>query len=120
MSGICGIYESGRELGNTSVEPMLDALALSDETSRQALSARSVALGTARRWGFQCGAEFDGISVVTDADLIELNALAADLGLSPEDARSLPIAMLIGRLYRIHGADFLNRIRGSFAIALWD
>ena len=47
----------------------------------------------------------------------ELQAL---LGIGAEEGRSLTDAELFLALYHAHGEDGLGRIRGQFAVALWD
>lgn len=120
MSGICGILEPGRELSTRVLVPMLDALTLSGETGREVLSARSVALGVARRWGFQQAATVDGVSVVADADLVDFKPIADALSLTIPAVQSMTGAELIARLYRARGLELLELLQGGFSFALWD
>lgn len=120
MSGICGFYEPGRELDEGVLAPMLDALALPDESERAAWAARSIALGVARRWSFQQSAQVNGVSVAVDADLVDLSSAAEALSLTTAAAASIPVAELIARLYLQRGTDCLKLLHGGFSVALWD
>jgi asparagine synthase (glutamine-hydrolysing) len=120
MSGICGILEPGRDLSARVLAPMLDALTLADESEREVLSARSINLGVARRWKFQQAATVDHISVVADADLVDLKAIAEALTITIPAAKSMTAAALIAQLYLACGLDLLERLHGGFSFALWD
>lgn len=120
MSGICGIHESGRELDERVLAPMLDALTLSGESERTAWAARSIALGVARRWSFQQSARVSGVSVAVDADLIDFSFAADALAMTAAAAASIPVAELIARLYLRRNIDFLRLLHGGFSLALWD
>jgi asparagine synthase (glutamine-hydrolysing) len=120
MSGICGICEVGREFGLGSVVPMLDAITLSDESERDLLGGRSIAMGVARRWTFQRAAAADGVSVAVDADIVDFEPIAQALSLSVTTVAAMSVAELVIRLYAQQGADFVNFLHGGFSLALWD
>lgn len=120
MSGICGICEVGREFGSGSVVPMLDAMTLADESERDALGARSIAMGVARRWAFQRAGTADGVSVAVDADIVDFEPIAQALSASVTTVAAMSVAELVIRLYARQGADFVNFLHGGFGIALWD
>jgi len=120
MSGICGIHDPGRELSAAVLAPMLDALALSDESEREARGSNFVALGVARRWNFQQSAQVDGVSVAVDADLVDFSSAAGALSMTTVAAASIPIAELIARLYLQRNLGFLTLLHGGFSLALWD
>jgi asparagine synthase (glutamine-hydrolysing) len=120
MSGICGICEVGRELAASSVLPMLEAMTLSDESERDALGGRSIALGAARRWSFQRAATADGVSVAVDADIIAYEPIAEELSVPVATVAAMSVAELIIRLYARQKTDFLKSLHGGFCIALWD
>jgi asparagine synthase (glutamine-hydrolysing) len=120
MSGICGICEPGRELDARMLTPMLDALALPDESGRKTLSGHSIALGVAQRWIFQNAAAFQKISIVADADFVDFSAPADALSITPVEARSMPAAELIARLYVRYGLSLFEHLHGGFSFALWD
>src|ERR1700675_2203831 len=97
MSGICGIHEPGRELRAESLAPMLDALALPEESGSSVVGDYSAVLGVAQRWKFQQTASVSGVLVAADADLIDCGALLQTLNLPPDS--NLDVAELLARLY---------------------
>ena len=58
----------------------------------------------------------DAAWVAAEADLLNLDELRAVAGLDEAQAQ----AGLLSRLYEMEGPAFLRRLRGAFAIALWD
>jgi asparagine synthase (glutamine-hydrolysing) len=120
MSGICGICEPGRKFGAEVLLPMLDALALADESERDSCAGVSVAFGAARRWSLQRAVRLGDLAVTADADLIALDVTAQALSAPLAEIRTLPLTELIRRLYTRYGADFVKYIRGSFCCAVWD
>ena len=58
----------------------------------------------------------DAVWVAAEADLLNLDELRAVAGLDEAQAQ----AGLLSRLYEMEGPAFLRRLRGAFAIALWD
>lgn len=119
MSGICGICEPGVFWQSRELEPMLRACGqLSDQPGR-AVGGASVLLGVRPRWDFQSVASGADIIVAASADLSNLKPLQVEA----ERAIGRPSAStaeLIGQLYKIHRLDFLDKLQGSFAIAIWD
>jgi len=120
MSGICGICEPGRQFSAETLLPMLDALALADESERDSCAGTSVAFGAAQRWSFQRADRVAEIAVAADADLIALDVTAQALSMPLAEVKSLPVTELIRRLYTQYGAGFVKHIRGSFSCAVWD
>ena len=120
MSGICGICEVDREFSASNVVPMLDAMALSDESERDAFGGRSIAMGVARRWSFQSASTAGGVSVAVDADIVDYDAISEVLSVSVATVAAMPVAELVIRLYARLGADFVKSLHGGFAFALWD
>lgn len=118
MSGICGICESGREFGKGVLKPMLEAIALPGDAQRDAIAGLHVAFGVARRWAFQQLGSVSGVTVVADADLIEVVRLKEVLRI-PLDA-DCSAAELIAHAYLQRGTDFLQSLDGAFSLALWD
>jgi asparagine synthase (glutamine-hydrolysing) len=120
MSGIFGISEPGTDLSKEMLLPMLRAQAIAGESEHDWHAGKSFALGVARRWNFQQLAVVNGVTVVADADLMELPSLAEVLSLGRVAASEISVAELLARLYLKEGADFLKRLNGGFSIALWD
>ena len=99
---------------------MLDAMALSDESERDAFGGRSIAMGVARRWSFQSASTASGVSVAVDADIVDYDAISEVLSVSVATVAAMPITELVIRLYARLGADFVKSLHGGFAFALWD
>lgn len=120
MSGIFGITERGSELSTEMLLPMLKSQALAGEFEHDWHAGKSFAMGVARRWNFQQLAVVKGVTVIADADLVELPSLAEVLSIESGVASQISVAELIARLYLKEGPDFLKRLNGGFSIALWD
>src|SRR4051812_31652225 len=58
----------------------------------------------------------EDLAVACDADILNRRELAAEMSLDAASGN----ATLIAALFRRFGADFLVRLRGSFAIAIWN
>jgi asparagine synthase (glutamine-hydrolysing) len=122
MSGICGIFQPGADFSPSSIDAMLAALAMPGESPRESSAGKSAAFGVARRWDFQQVTSEGGLRVAVDADLINFSDLARQFGepspTSPASVASL--AHLIARLYQKEGPEFVARLHGAFAIAIFD
>jgi asparagine synthase (glutamine-hydrolysing) len=118
MSGICGVYEPGREFERAFLGPMLDVLATPGEAERKVCGGISALLGVSASWIFQQVGSFGGVLVAADADLIDRSALHAELGLSHESNSN--VAEQIARLYLRDGMNFLKLLHGAFSAAIWD
>jgi len=119
MSGICGICEPGVSWQPEELQPMLQACGQALDQPGSVVGGRSVLFGLRPRWHFQSVASGDDLVVAASADLTNLK----DLKVGAETAAGRPSAStaeLIGQLYRTHGHDFLDMLRGGFAIAIWD
>jgi asparagine synthase (glutamine-hydrolysing) len=120
MSGICGIHEAGRDSSPNTVESMLDVLIDSREYQRAAIAGREVAFGAALGWNFARPLTLNGVSVVADADLVNVAETTRVLSLAPADASRMPVPELIARLYLSKGPNFIRFLHGAFSFALWD
>jgi asparagine synthase (glutamine-hydrolysing) len=120
MSGICGICEPGRTLNPASIQAMLAAFALPEESSQQTAAADSVALGVSRRWDFQQVAAIPGVRIAADAELFNRKEVAEALKDRNFDPASISNAELLARLYRERGLSFVELLDGIFSFALWD
>jgi asparagine synthase (glutamine-hydrolysing) len=120
MSGICGMFELDREIGPNVLGPMMDALALTGGTEKQVRGKVSIGLGVVRRWEFQQIAVHDSVSIAADADLVDRARLLSECGISQAEGSKISIADVLIQLYKRCGLDFLKKLHGSFALALWD
>jgi len=120
VSGICGICHPGIEISKPQLEPMLAALIISDESASLALCGSSAALGVVPRWKGQQIGEFAHVRIAIDSDLVGLQVTAKRLvseGLIPAQ---MSVAEQVIWLYLRRGLDFVEDLRGAFAMALWD
>jgi asparagine synthase (glutamine-hydrolysing) len=119
MSGICGLCEAGAQLLPFELEPMLRGLVLAGERPASAFSARGALFGISPRWDFQAVGSRNGILAAVSADLWNVSALLADIrGRSNWSGNS--VAELIAEMYGLYGLGFLDKLEGSFSVALWD
>jgi len=58
------------------------------------------------------------VAVAYDLDLTNQEAMHIELGEKPND--SCTPGELLWRLYKTKGTEFINKLRGAFAFALWD
>jgi asparagine synthase (glutamine-hydrolysing) len=121
MGGICGIIQLGGEPREVAAPEVLQAMAamlLPDGRGRvtvhqQAGVAFAVAGGTpGRRRG--------AVRAVHDADLLNEGLLRADLQRDGFPLRSAGLEHTLAALHARDGAMFPRRLRGVFAVAVWD
>ena len=120
MSGICGICEPGRTLSPASIEAMLAAFVLPEESAQRTPGADSISLAVACRWHFQQVANTPGVRIAADAELFNRPELTNHLKGGDFDPAGLTSAELLARLYREHGVSFVELLDGVFSFALWD
>jgi asparagine synthase (glutamine-hydrolysing) len=119
MSGICGIWESGVSWHPAELTSMLSASARPSDAKARVLAAEGAIFGAVPQWQLQSVASHDGILVAVSADLCNIDELK--LWTNPATGRSsASTAELIAQLYRIYGLAFVEKLQGSFSIALWD
>jgi asparagine synthetase B (glutamine-hydrolysing) len=51
---------------------------------------------------------------------VNLDVLRQDVAHRQPDIRSMPVAEVLAWTYKLGGIDFVTRLRGAFAIAVWD
>jgi asparagine synthase (glutamine-hydrolysing) len=98
---------------------MRAVLATLGDGEGESFVGRSIALGVAQRWKSQEIATIQGVRIALDTDLTNWHEVQARLdqaGISTQMSR----AEMLAWLYRVEGPDFLLRLEGAFAIALWD
>ncbi len=110
VSAIGGVL--GRP-GSVVAPAVLDAMKGRITTTPGSVQAGAGAVGlfsTGNAWA----EDGDDAYVVADMDLLNREELCARAGLRPGEGG------LIGRLYAQEGAAFVRRLRGAFAVAIWD
>lgn len=119
MSGICGICQPGRRLASEQIRPIVAALAVDASERADAMGSDSVAMGVSQRFAGQDLGFADGIWVVADTDLLNLDSLRSELESRGQQGRG-SAAQVLASLYALHGIEFIHQLDGAFAFALWD
>jgi asparagine synthase (glutamine-hydrolysing) len=116
---ICGIVikREGRPVDNPTIQGMVSSLSLHDDWSCQQSAEVDFAFGVTSPTASTSLSVCDDVAVVCDADLYNVDELRARTT-SIQDQDNL--ACLLGQLYRECGQKFLERLRGIFAIAVWN
>jgi len=126
MCGIAGVV--GRDDGTTVVASMLAALHHRGPDHQAVWSGPGAALGHARLAimdpspaGHQPMANEDGqVLLVANGEIYNSAGLRADCERRGHAFRSRSDCEVLLHLYEDEGADFLPRLNGMFAVALWD
>ena len=119
MSGICGMWEKGAALHPSDLIAMIGGCRLPEDRVPRVLSAGGSAFGVVPRWDFQSLAKFGDVLVATSADLCNY----VDLSHQIVAATGQPIrstAELIAQLYCIYGLSLVEKLQGSFSLAIFD
>lgn len=119
MSGICGICQPGRKFGAEAIRSMMAGLFVDTCEEQDTMWSDSVTLGVSQRFDGQNLGPAEDIWVAADIDVLNLDSLRsaveARLQEGPRNA-----AQLLASLYVLYGVDFVHRLDGAFAFALWD
>ncbi|MGE5324951.1 MAG: asparagine synthetase B family protein [Actinomycetota bacterium] len=119
MSGICGICQPGRTFDREQLARMLAGTAVSDAETQKSFQDESIALGVSRMFAGQDADVSAGIWVAADTDLLNWKELSATLQAAGHAVPAGASGML-ATLYLIYGPDFVHKLDGAFAFALWD
>ena len=119
MSGICGICRTGEQVRVTDLEPMLRGTRLPEERPPAVLSAMGAVFGVSPRWDSQSVGRRNEILASVSADLCNVAALMDEVKLA-SNYEPASVAELVAELYGWYGLGVLEKLRGSFAIAIWD
>ena len=120
MSGICGIIHPSATPNLEDLARTRAALSLPGDRDLQPCIHGSAAMGVAQRWDFQEMSLSSNILVAIDADLVNVESLAADVSGHSDRKHLGGTADLIRELYLRHGLDFVNLLEGNFSLAIWD
>lgn len=129
MCGICGIYnlEGDRPIDREILGRMLQKIRHRGPDGSQMLVLKQAALGF-NRLSFL---DLDGgmqplqnedrtVSMICNGEIFNYQELKEELLLKGHIFRTGTDVEVILHLYEEHGADFVNRLNGQFAIALYD
>ena len=128
MCGICGWVGLGGEPPQADVlAEMLASLHHRGPDKQDGFAAGPVGLGIARLaindvegGGQPYRNEDDSIQAVFNGEIYNFRELRAELQARGHHFRSLTDGEVIVHLYEEYGPDFVERLNGMFAIALWD
>jgi asparagine synthase (glutamine-hydrolysing) len=127
MCGICGIASTGGAVDPARVEAMSETLVHRGPDSDGNFADRAVALAARRlaiidlKTGDQPVANEDGrIQVVQNGELYNYRELRAELERDGHRFATQGDTEVLAHLYEEHGLAFVDRLRGMFAVALWD
>lgn len=119
MSGICGVCRPGRSFEPAHLDPMLEGMVVGSSETQDAVTNESVSLGISRLFAGQEIGSTAGVWVAADTDLLNVDALRSEI-----EAKGLPspenIGNLLASLYLQYGPEFVHKLDGAFAFALWD
>ncbi len=115
---ICGIAVNDGQpaLNAASVRVMTETMALNRDWAAEHCAGSEAMFGVVspcRTTSLWCS---DQVAVACDADLLNGDELRSEVTLGTGSNT----AALIAAVYSSHGSDFLNRLRGSFSVAVWD
>jgi asparagine synthase (glutamine-hydrolysing) len=116
MSGIYGICEPGVQLHSHELVPMSLAMRLA---LNQTIAGDGALLGAARGLDAASVDAVHGLLVAVDADLSNSRLLFAEHEKSHGTGIS-STAEMIALLYAQYGLDFVQKLEGAFALAVWD
>ncbi|HET7566562.1 MAG TPA: asparagine synthase (glutamine-hydrolyzing) [Gaiellaceae bacterium] len=127
MCGICGLFAPGGAPAPEAVDAMRARIRHRgpDDGSTDALGA--CVLGHQRlrvvdlEQGFQPVANETGdVTAVFNGELYNFPELRAELAAAGHEVRGTGDTPVLPHLYEEHGAAFVERLEGMFALALWD
>lgn len=129
MCGICGIYnqKGRRPVDRAILERMLEKIRHRGPDGSQTLVLEQMGLGFNRlsfldfQGGMQPIQNEDGtLSLICNGEIFNYRELKAELTGKGHVFRTETDVEVILHLYEEHGTDFVNRLNGQFAIALYD
>jgi len=127
MCGIAGLATPGETPSRDLLERMVRRLTHRGPDGEGFYLAPGVGLGMRRlavidlETGDQPMATPDGsVQVVFNGEIYNHHALRADLETQGYVFRTQSDTEVLPYLYEVHGVEFLSRLNGMFAIALWD
>jgi asparagine synthase (glutamine-hydrolysing) len=127
MCGICGIASSGGTVDPARVASMSETLVHRGPDSDGSFADGGIALAARRlaiidlQTGDQPVANEDGrIEVVHNGELYNYRQLRDELERAGHRFATQGDTEVLAHLYEEHGLDFVDRLRGMFAVGLWD
>ena len=119
MSGICAVWRKENPAATArTVRTLCAGLQLHSSEQASSETSQNVGIAVSARFAGQQFYSDQDVMVACDADLYNEHDLRAWLGGAAEPRRGT--AALAAALYRRCGNDFVERLRGGFAVILWD
>src|ERR1035441_7701797 len=117
MSGICAVWRESDERGAARTLADVTAGLTLDSSEQTATEADADAgVGVSARFQTQQLHRGNGLLIACDADLQNEDELGRDL----PGPRPAGTAALMAALYQRFGNGFLEKLRGSFSVVVWD
>ena len=117
MSGICAVWRrTAGERAAEAVSAIAEGMSLIAEEQMAACCEREAGVAAVSRRAEQQVFETADLLVACEADLSNAVELCEQAGCD----RSAQMPALLAALYQRFGCDFVERLRGSFSVVLWD
>ncbi|MGH2921420.1 MAG: asparagine synthetase B family protein, partial [Gaiellaceae bacterium] len=127
MCGICGIASTGGAVDPARLAAMSETLVHRGPDSDGSfvdggvgLAARRLAIIDLQTGDQPVGNENGQIQVVQNGELYNYRELRTDLERAGHSFTTQGDTEVLVHLYEEHGLEFAERLRGMFAVALWD
>jgi asparagine synthase (glutamine-hydrolysing) len=116
---ICGIAvtEQGQPIDSQTVDAMTSALMMQVGQDRKLITEPEMGFGATSAKDAASIWSSPQLIVTSDADLYNQEELRARVKLSPNEGN---LSCLLGQLYLEYGEEFLAKLRGVFAVSIFD
>src|SRR5438067_9869126 len=120
MSGICAVWRKRNpERTRTTLASLTEGLSLSTAERIEDALAQGAGVGVCARFQTQQIYKSADVLLACDADLYNEDELATPAAADQAPERNKTAALLAG-LYKRHGMEFVEKLRGAFSVVLWD
>jgi len=121
MSGICAVWRTEHPEGTTAtVTAVSRGLSLATDESVEQETDGAAGLGLSVRFSTQQIFQNPRLLLVCDADLYNENEMTLLAGVVEPAPAKAKTAALLAALYERCGRGFVKRLRGCFAVIIWD
>jgi asparagine synthase (glutamine-hydrolysing) len=121
MSGICAVWRKDTpETGARALDALCAGLSLESQERREVTLDGAVGIGVSARFETQQICRDPLVAVACEADIYNFAELREFLPDIAEPAEPNGTAVLFAQLYARFGIRFIEKLRGDFAIVVWD
>src|SRR5438105_3749364 len=121
MSGICAIWRKGNPgQASETLTAVTGGLALTPKERTSRLMEGTAGVAVSARFDTQQCYQNARVLLVCDAQLYNEEELGSSTGSREEVADNPKTAALLAALYERNGCGFVEKLRGSFSVILWD